>query len=140
MLADEDIIAETIYAKNAMLVVHGQTPYQALLGRTPNVLKEFEAPTCSMASDQTGGENSRHATRLRELAIQQMVEGTARERIKRAEATQSRPSGEMLDLQPGDLVDIHRTPKTKDSIGWRGPATVLSTLNVPNGFVDVQWG
>ena len=139
-LSDEDVLAETMYAKNALIVVHGKTPYEAVLGRSPGVLKEFEAPSCSMAEDQLGGDTSRHATRLRELAIQHMVEGTARERLKRAAATQARPTGEMLELQPGDLVDIYRTPKTKDAVGWRGPATVLSVLNLPHGFVDVQWG
>jgi hypothetical protein len=46
----------------------------------------------------------------------------------------------MLELEPGDQVDIYRTPKVKDAVGWRGPATVISTINIPNGFVDVQWG
>ena len=139
-LSDEDILAETVYAKNAMIVVHGQSPYQAVLGKVPNVLREFEVPSCSMAADHTGGNLSRHATRLRELSIQHMVEGTARERIKRAANTQTRPTGEMLELEIGDLVDIFRSPKSKDSVGWRGPATVLSTINLPHGFIEVQWG
>ena len=60
--------------------MHGQTPYQALLGRTPPLLKEFEAPAVSQVADELGGDNSRHVVRLRELAVQHMIEGTARAR------------------------------------------------------------
>ena len=138
-LEDADIIAEAFFAKNAMLIVHGQSPYQAVLGRVPAVLREFETPGVSLVDDANGGESSRHATRLRELAIQAIVQGTALERLKRADATKARPSGELHDLHEGDLVDIYRTPKTKDTIGWRGPAKVLSTSNLPHGFIEVEW-
>ena len=74
--------------------------------------------------------------RLREIAIASMVEHSAQERMKRAQTTQTRLASEQLELQPNDLVDIYRTPRTKDNIGWRGPCKVVS---VEDGTVNVQW-
>ena len=70
----------------------------------------------------------------------QMVEGTARERVKRAANTQTRVAGQLHGPEVGDMVDLYRSPRTKDSVGWRGPATVLSILNIPHGFIDVSCG
>lgn len=136
---DAEIIGECFFSHNALVVVHGQTPYTALLGRTPHLLAEFENPSVSQVADGLGGTHARHLHRVREICLQQMVEGTAQERIRRAAATQTRPAGELLDLRPGDQIDLWRAPKTKDLTAWRGPATVLSTANIEHGFVDAQW-
>lgn len=136
----EQILSESIFAHNALVTVHGNTPYVGLLGRTPNLLVEFEEPTVSQVSDQTGAASSRHIHRVREIVLQQMIEGTARERLKRAAATQARPSAEMHELAPGDRIDIYRTPKTKDLTAWRGPATVVNVNNLSSGYVDAEWG
>ena len=135
-----EILAEALYAKNAMLQVHGCSPYQALLGRVPELLKEFESPGISLTDDALGGQHTRHATRLRELSLQSMIEGTAKARLSRASHSQSKPAGELLDLQVGDSVDIHRVPASKDQVGWRGPAIVTSVSNLADGFVDARWG
>ena len=139
VVSNEDMLAEVVFSKNAMIVVHGQTPYQALIGRTPSILAEFEVPGCSVISDDYGV-HSRHVIRLREISIQNMIEGTAQERIKRAAATQARPSGELMNLKPGDMIDIYRQPKQKDLVGWRGPAEVISTHNISDGYVEAKWG
>ena len=106
-------------------VCKGETPYRALVGRSPNVLHEFEDPTCSQLTDQDGVVGaSRHAARLRELSVITILEKTAQERLERANRTKTRPSGELLELQIGDQVDGYRKPTTKDLTGWRGPMTV----------------
>ena len=139
VLADELLLAETVFSKNALLMIKGSTPYNAVLGRTPAILAEFDSPAVSQVSDGLGGECSKNIVRVRELALQTMIESTAVERIKRASATQARPAGEQHQLSPGDSVDVFRTPKSKEATGWRGPARVLSIQNVEHGYVDCQW-
>jgi hypothetical protein len=140
MVEDSDLVAECCFAKNAMLQIHGQSPYQALLGRVPHVMAEFETPGVSMISDAVGGSVSRHVVRIRELSLQAIVEGSARDRIARASKTQTRSAGELQNLAPGQLVDIHRQPSSKDNSGWRGPAEVVSIANMQDGYIDVKWG
>jgi hypothetical protein len=140
VMSMDDICAEALVAKNCLLVINGVAPYTAVLGKLPNLLGEFERPPVSMLADDVGGSLSKHTSRLREVAIQQMVEGSAQERIKRAQTSQTRLSGAQLELVPGDLVDIYRTPRQKDNTGWRGPCTVVSTHGVEQGYLDVKWG
>ena len=138
-LAFADLLSEAVLAKNALLTVHGTTPYEAVFGRRPTLLAELEVPNVSHVSDSSGGALSRHVVRARELSVQAIVEGTALERIKRAAGSQTRVAGQQLDLHPGDLVDIFRAPSSKDNTGWRGPCRVVSTFHLPDGFVDVVW-
>ena len=139
-VSDDDILSESLFAKNTMLQIHGTSPYKALLGRVPEVLREFENPGLSMLSDNLGGDTSRHITRLREISIQQIIEGTAQDRLKRAAHTQTRVAGQLLDLAPGTAVDIYREPKSKDLSGWRGPAEVISVQHLSEGYIDCKWG
>ena len=67
-----------------------------------------------------------------------MVEGTAQERMKRAEDSRTRPALKRMDLQTGELVDIYRTPANKDLTGWRGPATVVD-VHAEAGQATVRW-
>ena len=136
---DSEILSEALYSKNTMLSIHGKSPYQAVIGRTPPILGDFEQQTVSAIDDSTGS-LSRHATRLREISLQAMVEGTAQDRLRRAAASSTRTSGELLNLKAGDSVDVFRSPANKDSTGWRGPATVMGTQNITDGYVDVKWG
>ena len=123
-----------------MLQIHGKSPYEAVIGRTPKIMQEFEDQGISAIEDSKGGSLSRHAVRLRELAMQAMVEGTAQDRIRRAAQTSTRVSGQLKDIKVGDTVDIYRTPAAKDAVGWRGPATVIGTANLDDGYFDVKWG
>ena len=70
-------LGEATFAKNAMLEIGGDTPYRALLGRTPRVLPGFERLTISAGEDggstpapDTVRESTRGANRVREIAIQ----------------------------------------------------------------------
>ena len=89
----QDRIAETTFAKNSMMTIHGVTPYQAVVGRQPPLFREFEAPGESSIKDGedlgTRSQWLKHHHRLREIAISSMVEGTAIDRATRNASTRS---------------------------------------------------
>ncbi len=91
-----------------MLQDKGASPNNALFGRVSALLEEFELPVIAMTVDDKGGNHSRHATRLRELVSQSIVEGTAQARITRVAALNTRLAGEKLNLTPGQSVDIYK--------------------------------
>ena len=74
----------------------------------------------SQVDDTDGGATARHIVRLREIAVQTMVEQTALQRIQRAANSKTLRAGEQLNLKVGDLVDVFRPAKQKDAPGWRG--------------------
>ena len=123
----EIIVAECSIIKNILLAVGGYSPYVALYGRLPPLLAEFEPASETQLDDISAGIPgiSRHHLRLREIAVQTMVELTAKARMERALNSRTRRSREQLELAKGDQVDFHRPPATKDESGWRGPATVV---------------
>jgi hypothetical protein len=141
LLAKSDIVAEALYAKNCLVTVDNFAPYVGLLGRQPRLLSELETPTISADADDEGGEpgTSRHAVRLREIAVEAMVASVAKNRLSRAANTKTRRAGELEGLEPGMMVEIYRTPANKDLTGWRGPAVVVSTHNITDGWIDVRW-
>jgi len=130
-ISKEDLYGECEFVKNAMISVGGQTPLQGLLGRQPAVLSEFEPTSETQLDDTSGGAAgvSRHVHRLREIAVQSMVEHTAMQRMRRAEQSKSRKSIQSLELEIGDEVDIYRPPTTKDDGGWAGPAQVMELFD-----------
>ena len=138
----EDVLSEATYAKNVMLSINGTSPYVALFGRFPQILGEFEAQGQSAITDGEGGIRgaSRHSVRLREIAIANIAESQASQRLKQAERSQSRLTGELLDLRCGELVDIFRQPQNKDLTGWRGPASIVDVTTIPHGHISVRWG
>ena len=107
-MLDDDIVAEACYAKNALINVHGSTPYIAVMGRHPHLLRDFDA--LGPPDDDEGGITgiSRHCMRLREIALSQMIQGTAKDRMARAANSKTRLSLDRLELKPGDVVDIYR--------------------------------
>jgi len=50
----EHVLSEATFAKNAFVQVQGQSPYTAVLGRTPNLLLEVEGNTSSAVLDTAG--------------------------------------------------------------------------------------
>ena len=113
--------------KNLMVRIDGYSPYVALFGRSTPLLAEFEpASECQIDDSGAGLPGiSRHHHRLRELAVESMIELTARKRLRRAAKSKIRVVAEQLELASGDLVDFSRAPATKDESGWHGPATVV---------------
>ena len=121
------IVAECFLIKNLMTSVGGSSPYQAVFGRVPPILSEFEPASETQIDDLSAGIPgiSRHHHRLREVTVEGMVDLTAKQRMERALNSKTRLAHEQLALQQGDQVDFHREPSTKDESGWRGPATVV---------------
>ena len=137
-ITEEQIVNESCFAKNALLTIGRTTPYKSVVGETPNLLQEFEAPTVSQREDP---DHLRRA-RVREISLATMIEVTAGERIKRSLDSQSRPAGETFDYKNGDLVDVYRKPLNKDISGWRGPAKVVdaSPESLHDGVIHTRWG
>ena len=80
------------------------SPYDAVLGRIPAVLPGDD----TMMSDNVPDDCSRHIFRVREIAVQAIAEGTARERIRLALHSKTQPAG--AELKVGQSVDWHRPP------------------------------
>ena len=127
----EFILSESALAKNCLLSIKGRSPYEALYGRVP--------PLLGTTTSETGIDDDRDASRMRELAVQSIVEATAQQRASLAERTKTRPAGELLELQTGDLVEFYRPPLTKDVSGWRGPATVTDVTSLSDGIMSIRW-
>ena len=132
------VVAEATFASNALLSVNGSTPYNAVYGRTPDMLPGIEQNDADNEASLPRGGLIRHVHRLREISTQQMVEGSARERAKRALNTRSLPPGQTRQLRPGDAVDFYRQPNNKDSSGWIGPATVIDTTHMDRGTITIR--
>ncbi len=101
-----DMLAEAMLAKNCLFQTGQVTPYEAVYGRRPPMLPESESPGIAQVDNLTGTASLRHVSRLREIALQHMVESTAQKRMRRADNARSAPAGQQLQLQLGDLVDI----------------------------------
>ena len=111
------LLAECVFAGNALVSHSGATPYHARFGTTPAVLPDpWQIP------DDAGG--GRDVQRVREVALQKIVESTANARIGRALRGVTSTPGEALDYRENDLVEFYRPPNTKDVPGWMGPAQI----------------
>ena len=131
------VLAEAVFAGNALLTVNGSTPYNAVYGRVPHVLPSADQLDYPEGATRIPDLLSTH--RLRELAVQAVVEGSAQARISRALNTRTTMAGEQLNLQLGDEVDFFREPSTKDVSGWYGPATVVDLTNLSRGMITLRW-
>ena len=127
-----DLLAECVCAGNSMVSWNGATPYNARFGRQPRMLPDMLA----MPDDSAGIGRNMH--RLREVALQRIIEATAIARINRAMKTAVRPSAQALDYQPDELVEFWRQQSTKDVSCWMGPAKVIKALP-QQGQVKLLW-
>ena len=120
------ILAEAIFSGNALISINNATPYNAVYGRVPNILPDINA----VALDGTGAlpGTIRHSHRLREISVQTIVSGTAKQRLDRALATPTLPAAQQ-SYSLGDQVDFYRPPNQKDLPGWNGPANVIDTVS-----------
>ena len=124
-VTSEQILDEALLACNALLSVHGATPYEAVFGRVPNLLRDIGSGGPAL-DDLSGGSTSKRIHRLREISPAQIIQGHAEARLKAAERSRTRPAIQLLDLKPGDMVEFHRDPPGKDVSGWRGPGGCLN--------------
>ena len=97
----------------------------------PHILPSIDQIDLPEDPSAPRGVHVRDTLWLCEVAVQAMIEGSARERIQRALNTRTTMAVEKLDLKIGGEVDFYREPNTKNVSGWLGPATVvdLSKIN-----------
>ncbi|CAE7553939.1 RE2 [Symbiodinium sp. CCMP2456] len=126
------ILAEAVFAKNALLRINNFTPYEAVLGRTP--------PLYDLIAPEFGEEvAAKDADRLRGKALRAILQATAESKTQRAAKSKSRLSGELLELSAGDQVEFFRAPSNKDLSGWAGPATVVDLQQLDQGQVGITF-
>ena len=135
----ECILADCIFAGNALLNINGSTPYNAVYGRVPKVLPGIDQIANPGETKESHVGSLAHTHRLREISVQAMIEGSARARLCRALNTRTVPAGQSLNLQVGDEVDFYREQPQKDTPGWFGPAKVVDVSRVTRGIVTVTW-
>ena len=125
------ILSEAVLSKNCLISIKGRSPYEALYGRVP--------PLLGTQAAELGTEDDRDPARLREIAVQAMVEATAAQRASIAANSKTRPAGQLMGLQTGDLVEFHRPAVTKDVSGWKGPAVVTDVTTIDQGTISIRW-
>ena len=87
---------------------------------------------------QPSADNGRFSHRIREIALQTIIEATAIGRLRATLRTHASPAGEQQNYTPGELVDFWRKPNEKDFRGWNGPATILKK-QPERGMVELQF-
>ena len=140
-IAKDLLVAECSYVQTAMISINGESPYQAVLGRFPQLLLEVEHVNQAATQDDIGQlpGTSRHITRMREIAIQCIVGSTAKSRLQIAARTKTRVPGEAQEYTVGQQVEIWRAPSSKDLVGWRGPCEITNLNNLEDGVIDIRW-
>ena len=138
----ENRLAEAVFAGNALVTDNNTTPYNAVYGRVLSLLPNM---------NQTNGNGElsdpesmplpgvlRNSHRLTEIAIQQMIEGTARARLGRTLRTKTLAPGEAANYQTNEEVHDYRPPTNKDTPGWTGPARIVDLTQIHRGTVGVN--
>ena len=74
---------------------------------------------------QDGSTTDEQRQKVRELALQSMIQHTATAKIHRSMRT---PTSGYPEYKPGDLVDYHRPSNNKDTSGWHGPVPVIKHM------------
>ena len=97
-----------------MLSINDTTPYSAVYGRVPKLLLNIEQIHAENKRELPSLCLMRHVHRLREISVQQMVEGTARARLGRTANTRSLLAAQLADYKVGEEVDFYRPPGSKD--------------------------
>ena len=128
-----ELLAQAVFAGNALISYNGATPYNARFGTQPAVLPDIHAPHADSLLM-----NGRDPHRVRAVALQRIIESTAQARVRRALRAATSAPGEVHNYLPGDLVDFWRQPRSKDAHAWHGPARVVR--NQPErGQVIIRW-
>ena len=117
------LLAEAIFAGNALTHVGGSTPYQAVYGRQPAMLPALDAPD-HQDHESISAAGDRQRASIRHAALQAMIQATSLARLNRAAHTRTSPDS-TREYQAEDLVDVYRKPTSKDASGWAGPYRVV---------------
>ena len=135
-------MAGAVFAGNAVVTVNNTTPYNAAYGRVLSLLPNM---------NQTSGNGElsdpeslplpgvlRNPHRFREIAIQQMIDRTARARLRRSLRTESLAPGEAANYQINEEVDYYRPPTNMDTPGRTGPARIVDLTQIHRGTVGIN--
>ena len=141
----DSMLANSIFAGNSLTHVGGVTPYNVVFGRQPHMLPPLEVePAGEGAGGHATGPDpagepqpSRLQWRVREIALQRMIEATSIARVNRALRARTTASGEG-QFRINDVVEIHRPSDTQDVSGWAGPGTITA-VNPARGQVQVKY-
>ena len=97
-----------MFVKNAMLTVGNATPYQAVFGRHPVMVQGFKPVSETSLDELSVGVAgfSWHHLRIREIALENMIQHSSRTRVERVMNSKTRLALGQLDLKQGDLVDF----------------------------------
>lgn len=131
-------LSEATFAGNALLTVNNHSPYNAVYGRVPNILPDINCPDAENEQDVPRPGQMRHTHRVREIAVNAMVDGTATARLGRVMNTRTLPAGQREGYEVGEEVDIYKPPGTKDVSGWHGPAQIVDITNISRGILSVK--
>eukprot|EP00971_Amphidinium_carterae_P281276 5584632-Amphidinium_carterae.2 len=133
------MLAEAVHAHNVITSVGGYSPHQAVFGRSPPLL-QLGPDEHSHETIGDGEQDLDKTARVREIALQAMLQSLASDRIKRASKSHTHQAAGEMAISTGDLVDYYRQPVGKTSPGWRGPAVLVdnSTLT-EDGICHVRW-
>jgi len=134
----DQILGEACFVTNALLTVNNCTPYNAVYGRVPHILPSIDQGDVINENSLDLPGLIRHTFRLREIAVQAMIEETAYVRAQRALQTRSVPTAWPGQLKPGDLVDFFRPGGSKDLSGWTGPARVIDPTHTGEGTITIK--
>ena len=121
------LLAEATFAGNCLTHVGGVTPYQVVYGRQPSMLPPIAIQDSDMQEDGQSSSYDGPEARVREIALQSMIESTSQARITRALRASTQHPAERI-FQRGDVVEYHRNSTSKDVSGWLGPADVVEVL------------
>ena len=137
-------LRDAVFVGNAMLTTNDTTPYNAVYGRVPRILPNLPNSIQDDAVDGAGSDAPlpgliRHSHRLREIAVQRVVEATAAARVDRALNTQTRPPVQASEYHMGDQVEFWEPPKVKNSSGWHGPATIIDLTYATRGMIRIRF-
>ena len=130
-------LSECVFAGNALTSINNCTPYNAVYGRSPALLPALEVIN---EEGEISPITDRMVNRVREIAIQAMIEGTAHRRLLQALNTRTLPPGEAQELKPGDSVEYYRPTGNKDVSGWKGDAEVQSIGFIKDGIIKIKHG
>ena len=84
----------------------GAAPYNSVYGRVPRILPGIDQVANPVGDSPVEPGLIRHAHRLREISVQAMVEGSARERMSRSTNTRTTMAAQSLNLKNGEEVDF----------------------------------
>ena len=106
-------LSEATFAGNALTSINGSTPYNAVYGRTPVLLPPLEVIN---EEGEIAPVTNRMINRVRELAVQAIVDCTAHNRLLQALRTRTLPSGEAQELQVNMAEEYYIHPNNQKDV------------------------